>query len=107
MFIYLYKGGETLIWSFALNLMMRVSARVVEEVKKAARPVDINYVARRLGAHWASVYKAVADLVIDAVQRHPKILDELPVVPLKTSKSLLLFPKSLWQRVKGDVSEDV
>ena len=87
--------------------MMNYIIQVIEEIEKEASPVDISHVAKSLGVHWFTVYKAVADLVIDAVQRHPEVLDELPVVPIKTTKSLLLFPKSLWQRVKGDVSEDV
>lgn len=70
--------------------------RIAELIEKEGRPLDINYVANKIGVHWFTVYKAVADGVLDKLQeKHRSILYTMPIVPLKTSKSLLLTPKSM------------
>jgi len=88
-----------------------IATQIVELVKKEGRPLDINYVACKLGVHWYTVYKAVADLVIDTLQaKHRNVLYDMPIVPLKTTKSLVLTPKSMLTSVilsKKPTKEDV
>lgn len=73
-----------------------VQRRIIKLLKKENRQLDINFVANELGVHWFTVYKAVTDLILKELQDHHRfILYSMPIVPLKTSKSLLLTPKSM------------
>jgi hypothetical protein len=78
-----------------------VQQQIRDLIEKENRPLDINYVANKLGVHWFTVYKAVADGVLDELQKkHRTILYSMPIVPLKTSKNLLLTPKSMLIKCK-------
>ena len=73
-----------------------IQQRIRQLVEKENRPLDINYVANKIGVHWFTVYKAVADGILDELQEeYRQILYAMPIVPLKTSKSLVLMPKSM------------
>lgn len=54
----------------------------------------MNHVATRLGVHWITVYKAVADLTFKELRdNYRAILYAMPIIPLKTTKSLILAPR--------------
>lgn len=73
-----------------------IQQKIILLIEKENRPLDINYVANKIGVHWFTVYKAVADGILDRLQeKHRPILYSMPIVPLKTSKSLILTPKSM------------
>lgn len=82
--------------------MEELYEKIVELIEREQRQLDINYVATQLGVHWFTVYKAIADKMLSELQEsHRSILFSMPIIPLKTSKSLLLTPKSLLVRVKN------
>lgn len=73
-----------------------IQGEIIKLLKKNNRQLDINFVANELGVHWFTVYKAVADCILAKLQdSYPNVLYAMPIVPLKTSKSLLLTPKSM------------
>lgn len=77
-----------------------IQKQIIALLKKENRQLDINFVANELGVHWFTVYKAIADTILAELQDHHRdVLYDMPIVPLKTSKSLLLTPKSML--VKG------
>jgi len=79
--------------------------RVVEIVRNEGKPIDINKIARRLNVHWFTVYKAIFDQILEILQKnYPEVLEKLPIVPVKTSKSCLIFPKNygVLKKAKGD-----
>ena len=73
-----------------------IQGEIIKLLEKENRQLDINFVANELRVHWFTVYKAVADGILAELQdRYRKVLYAMPIVPLKTSKSLLLTPKSM------------
>lgn len=78
-----------------------VQTRIIKLIESERRPLDINYIAQKLGVHWFTVYKAITDMILDELQeRYREILYNMPIVPLKTTKSLVLTPKNMLQAVK-------
>jgi len=78
-----------------------VQTRIIKLIESEHRPLDINYIAQKLGVHWFTVYKAITDMILNELQeRHREILYNMPIVPLKTTKSLVLTPKNMLQTVK-------
>jgi len=77
---------------------MKQKRNLVPEIKRVVEsmgsPVDISHVARRLGIHWYTIYKAVADLVLtELLSKHKEILFSLPIIPLKTPRGIILLAK--------------
>jgi len=68
----------------------------VREVQKMKEPVDIGLLSEKLKVSWWSVYRAICNELIRHIQvQHPEIFKELPLVPLKTRKGILLVPVAL------------
>lgn len=76
-----------------------IQQQITELLERENRQLDINFVANKLGVHWFTVYKAVADLILSELQEHHReVLYSMPIIPLKTTKNLLLTPKSMFRK---------
>lgn len=59
----------------------------------------VDYIATKLGVRWHTVYKAIADIIIEELQkRHLNVLYDMPIIPLKSTKSLVITPRSMFAR---------
>ena len=80
--------------------------KIVEAVEEEGQPVDINRIATKLGVHWITVYKAVADFTFEDLRdNHRAILYAMAIIPLKTTKSLVLVPKGTFTLKESAVRE--
>ena len=76
--------------------------KILELARKEKQPLDIDYLATKLGKSWWTVYKAVLDEVLTHLQRkHPEILGELEIIPLKTRKSVVLLLPEIYLKEVG------
>jgi hypothetical protein len=83
-------------------------SKIIVLVNREGRPLAIDYIANKLGIHWYTAYKAIADIIIAELQeRHLDVLYELPLVPFKSTKSLVIVPRSMFLReeTKGKQKE--
>jgi hypothetical protein len=78
--------------------------KILEIARKEKQPLDIDFVAEKLGRSWWTIYKAVFDKILTHLQaKHPEILGELEIVPVKTRKSVvLLLPEIYLKGVKAE-----
>ena len=68
--------------------------KIVQIVEDEGRPVDINLLATKIGVHWITVYKAIADFTFEDLRdNHRSVLYAMEIIPLKTTKSLIIIPK--------------
>jgi hypothetical protein len=68
--------------------------KLFQLLDKADKPISIDYISHQLQIHWWTAYRLVAETVFDELQNHPELLRRLPFVPMKSTKSLVIIPKS-------------
>jgi len=69
--------------------------RLLKLVNEATKPLDINYIAEKLGLGWWPTYRLVTSLFLEEVQQHPEIMMKLSFVCLKSTKSMVVVPNKL------------
>lgn len=69
--------------------------QLLKLVSEATKPLDINYIAEKLGLGWWPTYRLVTSIFLEEVQQHPEIMQKLSFVCLKSTKSLLVMPNRL------------
>jgi len=78
-------------------------SKIVVLVNQEGRPLAIDYIATKLGVNWYTVYKAIADIIIGELQkRYLSVLYDMPIVPLKSTKSLVITPKSMLTHTRAN-----
>jgi len=68
--------------------------RILQLLQKAKKPVSIDYIRYNLGVNWWTAYKAVAEIIFNELQKHPEIHSFFPFLPIKSTKSLIIIPKT-------------
>jgi len=72
-------------------------SKLIKLVNEEGRPLAIDYIATKLGVNWYTVYKAIADIIIGELQEHHlSVLYDMPIIPLKSTKSLVITPRSMF-----------
>jgi len=81
--------------------------KILQLLRKAKKPVSIDYIRYNLGINWWTAYKAVAEIIFDEIKKHPEIHHFFPFLPLKSTKSLIIIPKaSFWPSMqRGDIND--
>jgi len=69
--------------------------RLLKLLDEATKPLDINYIAEKLGLGWWPTYRLVTSLFLEEVQQHPEIMQKLSFVCLKSTKSVLVMSNRL------------
>jgi hypothetical protein len=81
-------------------------ARLLELVREAERPLDIKFIAEKLGLTWWPTYKLVTETIIEELHRHPEVLRDLPFILLKSTKSLVIIPRKILPRGSEEETRD-
>jgi hypothetical protein len=69
--------------------------RILDIVKEANNPLDINFIAKSLNLSWWPTYRLITEIVIDKLKSDAGGSAELPFVLIKSTKSFIIFPKHL------------
>jgi hypothetical protein len=70
--------------------------KIVELARKEHRPLDLHYIAEKLGHSWSACYKAIFDKLLEHLQQeNPEVLTTFPLFVVKTRKSLVILPREL------------
>jgi len=71
-------------------------------IYESEEPVDIGSIARKLKSHWFTTYRAVIEIILeDLRQRHPEILEDLRIRPIKTTRGWVFAKPSGRARPEG------
>lgn len=77
--------------------MKGLHEKIINLVNEEGRPLAIDYIATKVGCNWYTVYKAIADIIIGELQEHHlSVLCNMPIIPLKSTKSLVITPRSMF-----------
>ena len=83
--------------------MSDLHQKIIDLVNEEGRPLAIDYIATKVGANWYTVYKAIADIIIGELQKHHlSVLYDMPIIPLKSTKSLVITPRSMFLHTRRD-----
>ena len=75
---------------------MTLFEEIVKLVNKERRPLDLHYIAEKLGHSWGACYKAIFDKLLEHLQKErPEVLASFPLFIVKTRKSLVIMPREL------------
>lgn len=69
--------------------------KIVEFIREARRPLDINYIAKHFDLSWWPTYRLITEIIIETLKSDPGGAAELPFVLIKSTKSFIIFPKHL------------
>ena len=65
----------------------QVQDDVLRVIYESEEPVDVTTVAKRIGTHWFTTYRAIVEIILDDLRhRHPEVLDDLRIRPIKTTR---------------------
>jgi len=78
--------------------------RIIKVIKKADKPLAVETIRKKVNANYVTVERTILNIIIEVLQKNPKTLTELnlPFIPMKTSKSLILIPKKLYGGVRDE-----
>ena len=78
---------------------------LLELIENAVKPLDVHFIAEKLGLGWWSAYRLITGVFLEEVQQHPEIMHKLSFVCLKSTKSLVVMPTRLLPYKVEEVSE--
>lgn len=76
----------------------QLKEQILEVIREAKRPLDINHIAKHLNLSWWPTYRLITEIVLDKLKSNPGGAAELPFVLIKSTKSFIVFPKHLSPR---------
>jgi hypothetical protein len=80
--------------------------RIVEFIRKARRPLDINHIAKHFGLCWWPTYRLITEIIIETLKSDPGGAAELPFVLIKSTKSFIVLPKHLSPMTEIKINKD-
>lgn len=81
-----------------------IKKEIIEIIERADKPLAVETLRKQIDANYVTIERAIFSIIIEELQKNPKILAELnlPFIPMKTSKSLILIPKKLYGGIKDE-----
>jgi len=73
----------------------RLKDEIMEFIRGASRPLDINHIAKHFNLSWWPTYRIITEIIIDHLKDDPGGAAALPFVLIKSTKSFIVFPKHL------------
>lgn len=77
----------------------KLQIKVLRIIRESNRPLDVNTVASSLNMSWWPTYKLIAETLFEKLGDDPEAVAKLPFIPIKSTKSLLIFPQHLLPQV--------